>query len=143
MIANFALLFIELWVLSWLVLVLHWHSPRYGLTPLLVLLVAIVAILCIFSPIGVYVRVSDELYFTFAGNVFIPIILFAVLIIYVANGTTPTRMVIYSIIGAQIFISVVTMSLKNHLSLEGGGNFSGATPSDTIFNAELRTTFAS
>src|SRR5688572_2291997 len=112
MILNAALLLVELWFLAFLGLALHRLSPRYGLTPIFLMTGALIGIIRVAAPIGVYVRLTPDIVFTVTGNVFVPIILLMVLVIYVADGTIPARITIYSILGAEVFSIGIMLILR-------------------------------
>lgn len=143
MAVNLASLIIEMWLLAILMLALHYQSPRFGLAPLIFIIGALVGILRFASSIAVYISLSDSLNFTVAGNVIIPIVISAVFIIYVANGTLPARVAILSIIGVELLTIIIVTSLGRHLDLPNGGSFARITPDSPIFNIKARDVFAS
>lgn len=143
MAVNFASLIVEMWLLAALVLTLHRITDRYGLAPLIMMLGGIIGILRFASSIGVYITVTDDLRFTVASNVFIPIVIMIILVMYVANGTVAARIGIFSIIGVEILTLLVVSSLSRHLDLESGGSFAALAADSPIFDVTLRDVFAS
>jgi len=124
---NLTLLIIEVLFLALVVLTLHWFSKQYGLTPLISLALTLTIFVHVSNSSLVFVQLSKNFYLIFAASVCIPVILMAILILYVFEGTIVARMTIFSILGASVFYYFLFWSNKAHLSLPGGGSFLNLT----------------
>lgn len=143
MIANLALLLLEVLLLGSTVLVLHRLSPRYGLTLLIAFTIGLTVFVQAANTTLVYVQLSPDFYVVIAATVCIPIILLVVLILYAAEGTVPARLTIFCILGVSALYFLLLLSGKLHLSLAGGGSFVGLTPDSPSISPDLTSTLAS
>lgn len=130
MLINLALYVMELELLGGSILVLHAASHRYGTSPLLVGLGVLTALLHVAAPLSPYIQVSPQFSIPMSSDVFVPVILLGVLLLYVMNGTLPARQAIYTVMGTTVVVFLARLALSAHLSLEGGGNLAGL-PSDS------------
>jgi PAS domain S-box-containing protein len=138
---NFLLLMVDVWLLAGLAMLLHRLSPHYGFAPLLIFIGAL--IFPIQNQLGVYVEPFPGLLMFFSSSVLIPVILFAILILYIANGAMLARVTIFSITGITLLILTLILLYRLHLSLPDGGNINGL-PADTLIRpVNPRLTFAS
>jgi PAS domain S-box-containing protein len=138
---NGLLLLVDLWVLSGLVLLLHRLNPRFGFAPLLILIGAITVL--IESQLGIFVEPLAGLILFISSNVLVPIVLMTVLVLYVANGAVPARMVIYGVLAIGLLVVAIRLIYRIHVALPGGGNLLGL-PLDVLAPViDLRTTLAS
>lgn len=139
--ANFALLIVDVWLLAGLAMLLHRLSSRYGFAPILIFVGALT--FPIQNQLGIYVEPFPGLLMFISSSVLIPVILFCVLILYIANGALLTRITIYSIIGVTLLVLALMLLYSLHLSLPGGGNIFGTPPEILIRPINPRITFAS
>ncbi len=138
---NGFLLLADLWVLGGLVLLLHRLNPRFGFAPLIILIGAVTVL--IEGQSGVFVEPFAGLILFISSNVLVPIVLMAVLILYVANGAVPARMTIYGVLGISVLVVALRLIYRTHLMLPGGGDLLGL-PLDALAPAiDPRTTVAS
>lgn len=120
---NFALLIADMWVFGGLVLLLHYTTGRFGFAPLLLAIGALTVLVQIQS--GVYIEPSPGFIMFISSNVLVPVILMSILVLYISNGAIPCRMTIFGVIGLTLLAFAVLMIYRVHLSLPGGGTFSG------------------
>jgi len=143
MLTNLSLLIIEIIVLAVSVLVLHRISPRYGLTPLIALALALTVFVQASNTSLVYIQLSNEFFLTVASSAYIPVILMVILILYIVEGTIVARLTIVSILGSSLLYYLLFWSNKVHLSLTGGGSFLSLTPNSPTFSLYLPSIVAS
>jgi two-component system, LuxR family, sensor kinase FixL len=143
MIFNFALLILEPLILGSIVLALHRISPRYGLTPLIALVIGLTAFVQSSAMTLVYLQLAPQSYMVISATEYIPVILLAVLLLYVVDGTIPARLTITCILGTTVLYFLLLLSNKFHLSLAGGGSFLELTPNSPFLSPDLRSTLAS
>jgi PAS domain S-box-containing protein len=79
----------------------HYFSPRAGFAPLLMLISALTVFLQMQT--GVYIELNEFIHMFISSTLFVPVILAAVLVVYVSNGAVPARMLIFGILGTCIF----------------------------------------
>lgn len=139
--ANFILLIVEVWLLSTLVLYLHHASVRVGFAPLIFLLGGLTVLLQ--GQYGVYIEPLPNFALFISSNVIVPVILMAVLVLYVVNGAVPTRLTILSVLGVSTLILIALSLYRVHLSLPGGGNAWGLSVNDAVHPLNPRDTLAS
>lgn len=139
--ANILLLVADIWLLSGLVFILHYFSPRFGFLPLILVIGALTAFLE--NQVGVFVALTPDLLLIVSSNVLVPVILMSVLILYVANGAVPARLTIYGVLGISVLQWGLITVYRLHLSLAGGGSFSQFNTEALIPVLDLRTIFAS
>ncbi len=138
---NGLLLLTDLWLLGGLTLGLHRISPRLGFAPLIVFIGALTVL--IQSQLGVFVEPFPGFIMFLSSNVLVPVVVMAVLILYIADGSVSARMTIYGVLGISVFILVIRLIYRAHLSLPGGGNFFDL-PIDVVAPAlNVRTILAS
>lgn len=94
--ATILLLLGFLWLLAGIALFLHWLYPRTGLTPLMMYLGAIAAVMQVQGLRAVEVSFSG---FSFGlyGAVLLPVLLFGILIVYITNGSVRGRSTVLGI----------------------------------------------
>jgi PAS domain S-box-containing protein len=143
MVANLALLILEVLLLGGAVLVLHRLSPRYGLIPLIAFTIGLTVMVQAANMTLVYIQLSPDFYVVIAAAICVPTILLAVLILYVVEGTVPARLTIFSILGVNVMYLLLFLSGRLHLSLAGGGSFMGLTPDSPFISPDLTSALAS
>lgn len=116
---NPILLLIEVWFLGGIIIVLHGLSKKYGLTTLLVFMGGLTAAIQLQSLGWVYVDVG-WLSFNLDAHILLPVILFGLLIIYVANGSLQARGILVGMVLLTILVAVFQSLLPFHLALPGG-----------------------
>lgn len=104
---SFGILVIQVWLFMILGLLLHRISPRFGLTPLLFYVATLMAILNFAELMALYIEPVAGIVLRTGGHVFVPIILMIVLVLYVADGTQPAQLVIYSLTGINVLVLIV------------------------------------
>jgi PAS domain S-box-containing protein len=140
---NLSLLILDVIVLSLAVLTLHGISPRYGLIPLISLALALAVFVQASNASLVYIRLTNDFYIVVSASVCIPVILMAVLILYVVEGTIVARLTIFSILGANLLYYLLFWTNRIHLSLAGGGSFLNLTPASPGLSLYLPVVIAS
>ena len=143
MAVNLALLILEVLFLGSVVVLLHRVSPRYGLTPLIAFIIGLTVFLQASNTTLVYIQLFAASYMVIAPAICVSIILMAMLILYVVEGTIPARLTIFSILGVSLLYFLLLLSGKLHLSLTGGGSFMGLTPDSPFISPDLTSTLAS
>ncbi len=141
MVANVLLLIAGIWFLGGLVPVTHYFSPRIGFAPLLMLLGMCVTFTQ--AQLGLYIDLSPDITIFYSSNVLVPVILFSVLVVYVANGAVAARAIIFGILGVSLLVLVMIIVYRWHLSLPGGGSTTGLSSFLQISTLNLRVTAAS
>jgi len=140
-VTNFILLFADIWMLSGLILLLHYHTPRFGFVPLLLLLRGLIVLTQ--SQTGIFIEPVSGFVLFLSSNVFIPVILMTVLVLYIANGAVPARIVIFSLLGLTVLSAIVLLAYRLHLNLPTGGTFSSIPIDLLVPPVKLQITFAS
>lgn len=97
----------ELIFLIILILSLHYYSSQIGLLPMLFVVMTLAVVIAMSAFLNVFVTVIPPLTFGVIGNVFVPIVLLSVLIIYILNGETIAR----TTVGSFLLVSLLTMIL--------------------------------
>jgi PAS domain S-box-containing protein len=118
---NGLLLLVDLWLLGGLTLLLHRFSPRLGFAPLIVFIGALTVL--IQGQLGVYVEPFAGFIMFISSNVLVPVVVMAVLILYVAEGSVSARMTIIGVLSISLFVVAIRLMYRVHLSLPGGGSF--------------------
>jgi PAS domain S-box-containing protein len=140
-VTNFFLLIIDIWVLSGLVLLLHYFTPRFGFVPLLLLIGGLIVLTQ--SQTGIFIEPLSGFVLFLSSNVFIPVILMTVLVLYIANGAVTARIVIFSLLGLTVLSALVLLMYRLHLHLPTGGTFSPIPIGLLAPPLNLQITFAS
>jgi len=143
MLINLSFLIIEVIFLALLVFALHSISPRYGLTPLFSLALALTIFVQASNTLLIYIQLTNDFYLVVAASVCIPVILMVILTLYISEGTIVARLTIFSILGASLFYYLLFWSNKVHLSLPGGGSFLNLTPDSPTLSLYLPSIVAS
>lgn len=138
---NFVLFIGHVWLLAGLVLIAHYYSPRFGFAPLLFVISGLTVLLQ--GQPSIFIEPSSGLLLLLKSNILVPIILMSVLIIYIANGSVPARMTIFGVLGLSVLVVVILVIYRLHLTLPGGGSFTGLRPEDLVPLTNARTTAAS
>lgn len=116
---NPFLLLIEVWFLGGIIIALHGFSKKHGLTALLVFIGGLTAGIQLQSLGWVYVEIG-RLSFNLDSHILLPVILFGLLIIYVANGSLQARGILLGMVLLTILIALFQILLPSHLALPGG-----------------------
>ena len=138
---NLSLLILDVIFLSLAVFALHRISPRYGLIPLISLVLVLAVFLQTSNTSLIYVQFTEHLFFIITASVYIPVILMVILILYIIEGTIVARLTIFSIIGANLLYYLLFWSNKVHLSLPGGGSFLDLTPDNPTLSLYLPSVY--
>ncbi len=104
---SFAVLIVEIWLLTGIGLLLHRLNHRLGLAPLLFYVAALMAILNFAELLALHIEPAPGIVLRTGGHVFVPVILMIVLVLYIADGTHPAQLVIYSLIGVNLLVLIV------------------------------------
>lgn len=140
---NTLLVGVDLLVVCGLILWLHWMSPRYGLAPLMLCLSAVVAIVHTLGALGVYVRAPNDLLLIIGSTVLVPAALLGILVIYVVQGTTATRITIFGVLGVSVLALGLHLVHLQHVALPGGGNLAGLPADSSVLSRSPALTGAS
>lgn len=140
---NLALLVVHILLIGGLVLLLHALSPRFGFAPLLVCTGAMTAL--IQSQMGIYIEPFPGLVMFMTVSTLVPAVLAALLVIYVADGAPPARMLVVSVLVVTVTVSLLLLLYRIHLTLPGAGSFNMLTVDDiaAFLEPDLRVTAAS
>ncbi len=99
-----------LWLLAGVALFLHWLHPRTSLIPLMMYLGAIAAVMQVQG-----LRAIDFFFFNFRfnldGAVLLPVLLFGILVVYIANGSVHGRSAAFGV----LLISVSVFAFQSFL----------------------------
>ncbi|MDX2138125.1 MAG: ATP-binding protein [Chloroflexota bacterium] len=114
-----------------LILALHGLSPRVGFAPLLIVVGGLTMLLQ--SQLGLYTDIIPGARLYFSQFVLLPAILAAVLVVYVANGAVPARIMIYCILLVTILLVIISYSYRFTLLMLGSASAS-PVPLGTIMN---------
>ncbi|HRF99042.1 MAG TPA: hypothetical protein PLZ51_27715, partial [Aggregatilineales bacterium] len=85
---SFLVLIIQIWLFTGAMLTLHYYSPRIGLTPFFFYIAAIIAILNFAELLALFIEPFPGIIIRTGAHVFIPLLLTAILVLYIANGTS-------------------------------------------------------
>ena len=126
-------------------LLLHRTTLYLGLTPMLFLAAGMMGLLNLVELLGLNIEISQGIVLQPGGQVYVPIILMTVLVLYVANGTRVARTVIYGILGVNVLILLMLGFLLLYLQVqEVDAVFTGLLASEVIITpAFLRNILAS
>ncbi len=138
---NLLLLILDIWVLSGLLFLLHYLNPQIGFAPLILVVGALTV--TIQGQTGVYIEPIPQLILFLSSNVLVPIVLMSVLVMYIANGTVPARLLIYGILGVSALTVILHLIYRLHLFLPNAGSFRGLERDILIPPLDPRTTIAS
>lgn len=139
--ANLLLLIADMWVLSALVLLLHYLTPRFGFAPLLLTTGALTVLLA--GQKNIYIQPTPGLLMFVDSNVLVPVVLLTVLVVYVANGSVPARMTIVGILCLDIMALVILVIYRAHLSLPTSGSTNAIPPQMLVPPLNPRVTIGS
>ncbi len=131
------ILLAELWALATLVLVFHNLRGRFGLTPLLILLASVMALVYAQTPIGLYWMMGD---ITIAHDsvTAVPAIFLGLLMIYVFDGTAPARVAVLSIVAAAVIVSAFIFAQEQLATRPGWSTFAGLSPTSPVLRPPVR-----
>jgi PAS domain S-box-containing protein len=115
--SNLLLMIAHALALGLIVLALHYITPRFGFAPLLVGIGGI-AMLLQTQP-GMYIQPFPDIILYYSSTVLVPTVLVAVLIVYIANGAVPARIIILCVIGISIFLLLFVQVYRDLLLLPG------------------------
>lgn len=104
------LLVFSIWIFAVLGLALHRASQGFGLVPILFYVVGLVALLDLTEFTPLLVEVAPDIMVAVTGDVFIPVVLALILVVYINNGTRAAQLLLYSIIGLGA-LSLLTVAL--------------------------------
>jgi PAS domain S-box-containing protein len=134
--SNFLLLIADIWVLTVILLFLHYRHPRFSFTPFLMF----VAGLSVFiqSQLGVYIEPIPGLLLFLSSNVLVPVVIASVLILYISNGSVQARILIGGILSVGLLVLFIQLAYRQHLLLPNGGQFTQLLTGDLIPTLNLR-----
>jgi signal transduction histidine kinase len=115
--ASLLVLIIQLWLFTGVVLVLHRLAPRIGLAPLLFYISGIIAILNFAELMALFIEPFPGIIIRTGAHVFVPILLMTILVLYIANGTSPAQLVLYALTGVNILVITVLAFLFIYMLL--------------------------
>jgi PAS domain S-box-containing protein len=138
---NMILLVLNMWVVSGVVLALHYYRNRVGFVPFLFLIAGMTII--VQSQWGVYIEPIPQIFVFYSSGALVPIILMSVLVLYVVEGAVETRITIWSIIGITLFFLGAQIFVRWIAFLPGGGSLFGPLLNDLVPPLNARVTVAS
>lgn len=138
---SLLILVASLWALGTLLLLLHYYSPRIGFAPFLIVVGALSAFLTVLADFFIQPFEGFTLYI--ASSVFVPVILMAVLVLYVVHGGVPARLLIFGVLGINIIGLIIQTVFEWMLTAPNGAFLDGLQTSPIIQPPELRATLAS
>jgi len=107
------LMFIEAFFLSIFLYILIRLKPWFGLSPLFVTLGSLQFIQVILA-MSLYIEVFPGLMISPGSSVFFVGTILGVLLVYIVNDALSTRKLIYSLLIANVFLSLLTISISQH-----------------------------
>lgn len=113
----FGFLLVELYVIAGLSIVLHRMHARRGLSPLVFYTASLTILLNYASPLGVLLHVTDDLIIPVFASLVVPNVLMAVLIVYIANGTFPARLLIIVVVSFNALFALLAPLIGFHANL--------------------------
>ncbi|MCL4871046.1 MAG: PAS domain-containing protein [Anaerolineae bacterium] len=134
--SNFLLLIADIWVLTLILLFLHYRHPRYSFAPFLMFVGALTVF--IQSQLGVYIEPLPGILLFLSSNGLVPVVIASVLILYVTNGAVQARLLIGGILGIGLLVLFIQFTYRQHLLLPTGGQFAQPTINDLISPTNLR-----
>lgn len=135
---SFAVLIVEIWVFTLIGLLLHRLNHRLGLAPLLFYVSALMAILNFAELLALHIEPIPGIVLRTGGHVFVPTILMIVLVLYVADGTHPAQLVIYSLTGVNIVVLIVLGFLMLYQNVyDADTQFRGLLTSQELITPEF------
>ena len=96
-----------LWLFAGIVLLLHWLYPRIGLTPVMMFLGAIAAVMQVQGLRAIEFS-FNSFQFNIDGAVLLPVLLFGILIVYITNGSVRGRSAALGV----MLISILVISFQ-------------------------------
>lgn len=141
MLLSLILFVLNIWVISGTVLALHYYRNRISFVPFLFAIAGITII--VQSQWGVYIEPMPQIIMFYSSGALVPIILMAVLTLYVAEGADETRMIIWSLIGISLFFLLTQIFERFLAFLPGGGSLFGPLLNDLIPPLNVRVTIGS
>lgn len=132
---------VNIWVLSSAILTLHYYRHRVTFVPFLFAIAGITIV--VQSQWGVYIEPIPEIVMFYSSGALVPVILMAVLVLYVAEGAEETRVMIWSIIGISLFFLFTQIFERAIALLPGGGSLFGPLLNDLIPALNVRVTIGS
>jgi PAS domain S-box-containing protein len=130
-----------LWALGALVLLLHYYSPRVGFAPFLIVVGAVAGFLTVLADFSIQPFEGFTLYI--ASSIFVPVILMAVLVLYVVHGGVPARVLIFGVLGINIIGLIIQNVFQWMLNIPAGASLDALQGYPIIQPPELRATLAS
>jgi PAS domain S-box-containing protein len=103
--------------LGGILLLLHALVQRVGFAPLLMMVGGITLLLQ--TQPGMYIQPFPGVIFYYSSTVLVPAVLMITLVVYVANGAVPARMLIFCIIGISIFLVLFVQFYRDLILMPG------------------------
>ena len=95
---------VQLILFTLIVLGLHALTPRLGLAPMLLLVGGGIGILNLTELLGFFIEIMPGVVLRPGGHVLVPVLLLAVLLLYVCDGTHPARVALFGILGIDALV---------------------------------------
>ncbi|MGD8318962.1 MAG: PAS domain S-box protein [Gemmatimonadota bacterium] len=138
---NLGLLALEQVLLGGGVLLLHRWRHRYGLAPFIIFLAGLVTILHALGSTGLFVPVGSTAV-EVSSVTLVPVLVMAVLVLYVVDGTAPTRVTILGVVGLSSLILLIQLGRLLHLEA-GATPFPALGTDGTLIGRSWRVTVSS
>lgn len=121
--SGYLLFLVCIYGFSACVIWLHYISPRIGFTPLLFFVAGMTAILSFATPITLFLEPIKDIVLIIPGDIFVPIILLVILILYIANGTQAAQQAIYGVAGVNLLAlgTLIMFSLFAQITSNASG----------------------
>jgi PAS domain S-box-containing protein len=139
---NLILLVLELWLLGGVVVGLHRLGPGYGLSLMLAFLGGLGGLAQFVSTFDIFIQLAPGLGLGLASTLFIPVLLFGIVILCGVNGIAPVRLAVYVILGVTLLNLIVISGRLLHVALPGGGNLANLLPDNPVFALNARAIVA-
>ena len=114
---SFLVLIVQLLLFTGVLLSLHHFSPRIGLTPLFFYISALITILNPGEILALFIEPVPGIIIRTGAHIFVPLLLTALLMLYIANGTPIAQLVLYGLSGINLFIITVLLFLHIYMNL--------------------------
>ncbi|MGJ3237248.1 MAG: ATP-binding protein [Anaerolineae bacterium] len=101
---NLLIFIVQLYLFSFVAIILHYNSPRIGLAPLLFMLAGIIGLLNVIELNLLTITLPSNVILRPGGHIFIPVTLLIILMLYVVHGTRQAQIAVVGIIGVNVLV---------------------------------------
>ncbi|MEM9955603.1 MAG: PAS domain-containing sensor histidine kinase [Chloroflexota bacterium] len=129
---------IQLYLLMFLAIGLHYASSRIGLAPLLFILAGMIGILNIVELNTILITLPNGITLRPGGHILIPVSLAIVLMLYIAQGTRPAQMAVIGIMGVNLVVLATLLFLLMYVNFQSPDTtVVGVFTDSTVFNLQF------